>query len=222
MKNFNKILYTCLFLFTVAYLSSCVNLDQKTTLKEDGSGSMKIRYWTKTSNVTGDELAGFGFTEEKARSNYSSSNTEIKDLKIEKNDQDSTTYVNLDLTFKDINKLPEAKGFSKVKPSWVKGDGGMDFKYTLLQDTANAKNFGMNEYKLIYEFDFPGEVTETNGTKDGTKVKWERTVADLKEDIDLTAKVKASGGCGLFGFELPIMVLVGMTALFGLNRKRKK
>ena len=222
MKSFFKFVPILLVFVFGLYLSGCVNLEQKTTLNSDGSGSMSIKYWTKSSNVSGDELAGFGFTDEKVKANYTSSSTEPANIKIEKNtNTDSLITVTLDVKFKDLNKLSDAKAFSKVKTSWVKGKDGMDFKYTLLQDTSNAKQMGMSDYKLVYEFTFPGEVLTTNGKKDGQKVSWNKTVADLKEDLDFTASVKAGKKCGLFGLELPLVLLVGFTFVYGLRRRKK-
>ncbi len=223
MKLSNKMLLALFTVLTLGfYLSGCVNLDQKTVLKDDGSGTMKVKYWTKSSNVTSDELAGFGFTEAKAKANYSSSNTEVSDIVVKKNaTTDSTTEVSLNVKFKDFNKLSDAKAFSKIKASYVKGKDGMDFKYVLLEDTANSKQMGMNEYKLTYEFDFPGEVINTNGKKDGKVVKWENTVADLKDDIEYTATIKSGGKCGLFGLELPIIILFGISVLYTAKRRKK-
>ena len=175
MKMLFKSVLSVSILFAVAlFLSGCVNVDQKTKLSSDGSGTMSVKYWTKSSNVSGDELSGFGFTEAKVKSNYTSSNTEPNDIKIEKNaTNDSMSVVTLNVKFKDINKLSDASAFKKIKASWVDGKEGKDFKYVLLQDTSSAKNMGMEEYKLTYEFEFPGEVLATNGVKDGQKVKWE-------------------------------------------------
>jgi len=222
MKLLFKFVPIFLVLAFGIYLAGCVNLEQKTTLNNDGSGSMKVKYWTKSSNVSGDELAGFGFTEAKVKANYTSSSTEPGNIKIEKNTTtDSLITVTLEVKFKDLNKLSDAKAFAKIKSSWQKGKDGMDFKYTLLQDTSNAKQMGMSDYKLVYEFEFPGEVLATNGKKDGQKVSWNKTVADLKEDVDFTASVKAGKKCGLFGLELPLVILFGMTVMYGV-RKRKK
>jgi len=202
------------------FISGCVNVDQKTKLNADGSGTMSVKYWTKSTNVSGDELAGFGFTEAKVKSNYTCSNSEPTDIKVEKNaTTDSTTVVTLNVKFKDINKLSDASAFKKIKASYADGKEGKDFKYVLLQDTAGAKNMGMNDYKLTYEFEFPGEVLKTNGNKDGQKVKWEKTVADLKNDIEMTATVKAGKKCGLFGMELPIIFLLGMGFIYLRRRK---
>ena len=99
--------------------------------------------------------------------------------------------VTLDVNFSDINKITDAIAFDKITTSWDNGNNGMNFKYTLLQDTANAKQLGMIDYKLTYEFDFPNEVLSSNGDINGRKVLWNFTVADLMEDIELTATIKA-------------------------------
>ena len=52
--------------------------------------------------------------------------------------------------------------------------------------TANAE--------IRIKMTFPGEVTETNGTKDGSSVTWE---PKLGQTADLTATAKDSGGGGV-------------------------
>ncbi|MBZ0204119.1 MAG: hypothetical protein IT281_00030 [Ignavibacteria bacterium] len=216
-------LFSSILVLFAFYLAGCVNVEQKTTLKQDGSGTMKVHYWTKMSNVkSSTEVGSFSFDEAKAKTNYTSSNNEVGDVKIEEKLADSTKHVTLDLKFKNINDINSAKGFEKVKASWKEGKDGMDFSYTLAKDTSNAKNMGASDTKLDYEFDFPAEVIRTNGTKDGQKVKWGKTLADLKEDIEMTATVKNEGKkCGLFGMEFPLMALAAM-AVMSIRIRRKK
>lgn len=221
MKSFILSLFVVLCLVLV---NGCVNVEQKTTLKEDGSGSIKLHYWTSMKNLSmGDEIGGFSFSESGVKSNYTAAGIEPSDIKVTENTDDSTKHVNLNVTFKDFNKLSDAKGFAKSKTSWAKGKDGMDYKYTLLKDTANAGGMGMEEFKLTYETTFPAEVTATNGTKDGMKVTWNKTVADLKNDVDMTATVKSEGGkkCGLFGMELPVVVGLGLMFAFTFRNKKK-
>ena len=222
-SNYTKVLLGSFILFLGIYLSGCVNVDQETKLNADGSGTMNLHYWTKMSNVSSsDEIGGFAFSEDKAKSNYTSSNSEVTSVNISDDLDDSTKHVKLEVTFKDINALPSAKGFEKVTTSWKEGDDGMDFNYTLKQDTSNAKNMGASDTKLTYKFEFPGEVVSTNGRKDGQNVEWDKTLADLKEDVEMTATVKKEGGkCGLFGLELPIIVVAGMFFLYGFKRRKK-
>lgn len=210
-----------LILLTV-YLAGCVNYDQKTVLKSDGSGSMKIHYWTGMKNFSmGTTLGKFDFDETKAKSNYTSANSEVSSIKVEDNLTDSTKHVNLELTFKDINKLSTAKGFEEVKVSWKEETDGMKLTYTLLKDTSAASNMGASDYKITYEFDMPSEIISTNGTKDGQKVSWKYTVADLNKDIDLTCVVKASSKklCGIIGL-IPAIFVIGLAYYAQRNKKK--
>jgi len=221
-NNYIKAFLGSFIIILAVYLSGCVNVDQKTKLNADGSGTINLHYWTKMTNVaSSDELGGFAFSEDKAKANYTSSNTEVSGLEITEDLEDSTKHVKMEIAFKDINGLAGAKGFEKVTTSWKEGEEGMDFIYTLQQDTSNAKNMGASDTKLTYEFEFPGEVISTNGRKDGQTVVWDKTLADLKEDVEMTATVKKEGGsCGLFGLELPVLVLAGMAFMYGFKRRK--
>lgn len=205
------------------YFTACVNVNQKTTLNSDGSGTIKLEYWAKMNNLkSSTELGSFSFKEETAKKNYTSSNSEVTSFKMEDKLDDSTKHVYMDIKFKDLNQLPSAKGFEKTKASWKEGKEGKDFMFTLLQDTSNAKTMGSSDYKLTYTFDFPGEVLSTNGRKDGKSVVWEKTLADLKTDVEMKATVKDEGKkCGLFGFEMPVIFALGMTFIAGIKKFKK-
>ena len=179
-------------MFAIAfYFSGCINVIQKIKLNEDGSGTMSIRYWTESSNVSGDELSDFGFTKTKVDSNYTSANSEPSDIRIDKNiTVDLLTVVTLNLTFRDINKLSEAGAFKNIKVSLVEGSEGKEFKYVLLQDTVNSKHKGMKEYFHFFEFEFPGDVIYANGNINKNIVFWKNTVADLMNNIEMIATIK--------------------------------
>jgi uncharacterized lipoprotein YehR (DUF1307 family) len=216
MKSLYKFITVFFVLFSF-YLTGCVDLEQKTKINADNSGTMKVHYWTKSSNLSmNTDLGGFGFTEDKARANYSSVNSEVTSAKVEKKDSDSTTHVNVELNFKDITKLPSAVAFKNVKVSYEKGSEGMDFKYVLLKDTAGHSG----DNKLNFDFEFPSDVISTNGKKDGNKVSWTKTISDLKNDVEMTATVKSGKKCGLFGLELPIIVFTGLI-FAGLKRRKQ-
>jgi hypothetical protein len=219
--NLTAVLAVFVLAFSV-YLAGCVNYDQKTTLKEDGSGSMKIHYWSGMKNFSmGTSLGKFDFDEDKAKEKYKSGNTEVTSVKVEDNLEDSTKHVHVELTFKDINKLSDAKGFEGVKASWKDVDDGKELKYTLLKDTSAAKQMSASDYKVTYEFTMPSEIISTNGTKEGETVKYSYTLSDLGKDIELTTVVKKSGGklCGIIGMVMGTM-LIGFA--YYSQRRRKK
>ncbi|MEO8513542.1 MAG: hypothetical protein ABI543_08285 [Ignavibacteria bacterium] len=211
------------FVFAASiYLVGCVNYDQKTTLKEDGSGSMKIHYWSSMKNFSmGTTLGKFEFEESKAKDKYKSSNSDVTSIKVEDKLDDSTKHVNIDLTFKDINKLADAKGFESAKVTWKEVPDGMELKYTLLQDTSAAKQMSASDYKVTYEFTMPAEIVSTNGTKDGQNVKYSYTLADLGKDIEMTTVVKKAKGklCGIIGMAMGTL-LIGFA--YYTQRKKKK
>ncbi len=230
----NKLLVS-LFIMAVFFITGCVNVNQKGKLEKDGSGSIDLHYWTKMKNVKSkQELGGFSFDEGKIKSKYSSSNNDVKDVKIEDKLDDSTKHVNVSIEFDDLNKLNSAGGFAKVTPTWKEEKDGMEFVYVIKQDTSAAKTMNASKYELVYEFEFPDEVLKTNGVKDGKKVKWERSLKDLKEDLVLTATVKSDGEsagnkdkkdgkkCGLFGIELPLIFALGMAGMRIVSKRKKE
>ena len=120
-------------IFAAVLFSSCVNIDQQTKINKDGSGSISLHYWTATSNLSmGDELGGFSFTEDQIKKKFTSLNSDLTEIKIEKIDSDSTTHVRAKISFKDLNKLNEAEGFSKVKAVWEKTSDGFIFNYIFI------------------------------------------------------------------------------------------
>lgn len=210
-------------LFFALYLAGCVNYEQRTTLNGDGSGTMKIHYWTKISNMSmGTSVGKFDFEEAKAKDDFTSSNTDAKSVKVEENLEDSTKHVRLELSFKDINEIDRAKGFSGSKATWKESSDGMELKYVLLKDTSASGQMGASDYTVTYIFEMPAEIVSTNATKkDGQTLTWEYKVSDLGKDIDMTANVKKAKKktCGIFGFTAAIL-LIGLAYYTQRNRKK--
>src|SRR5690606_10795836 len=215
--------YPILFILITSVFSSCINMDQKTVLNPDGSGTMQIHYWTHNSNITAEEVVGFGFTDYMVKKNYTSENSEPTDIVLSGDDADTSTHVRLNLKFRDIERLPAAKSFSKIRAVWDldEKDGTYLFTYTLLQDSINALSPGMNEFKLVHEFTLPGEIIETNGHQNGNTVRWENSIADLVNPVFLVARVNISDttsitatSWGLFGIELPLLMGITLIVLF--------
>lgn len=203
-------LYMFLLTVMIICISGCVNYDQKTIIKEDGSGSMKIHYWSEMKNFSmGTTLGKFEFDESKAKDKYSSSNTTVNSVKVEDKLDDSTKHVWIELDFKDISKLSDAKGFEGVKVTWSEVSDGMQLKYFVAKDTSAAGQMNAGQYSLTYEFTMPSEIVSTNGTKDDKTVKYSYKLSDLNKDIEMTITVKKSGGkiCGLIGIIISMIVI---------------
>ncbi len=217
MKRFSILSW---FLLLALLLSGCINVRQKTVIREDGSGTINLHYWMKSLGDInmGDEVGGFSFIEEEIKKKYASGNTEIKDLKKYNDNVDTTTHIEVVIDFKDFNKLSEAQGFSNIKTTWSKGDDGMIFKYIIPKDTSIKKNYVTSDNKLEYTFEFPNEVISSNGTADGKNtVKWNKLISEhIDSDLEFDAIIKTKNKiCGMFGIELPLILILG---LFFLNK----
>lgn len=212
-KLYSKIL---ILLLVSIIFSSCVNIDQQTTINKDGSGSIALHYWTHTSNLSmGNELGGFSFEEAQVRKKFTSLNSDVTEIKIDNDESDSSSHVRVKITFKDFNNLNEAEGFSKSKSIWKKEKDKIIFNYTLMKDTVSSDKMASEEYKLIYGFSFPDQVLTTNGNVEGNLVTWDKSLSDLNEDIVMSAEINdESGVCGLFGIELPFILLIGLCVLY--------
>lgn len=179
------------YLIVSALIAGCINYEQKAILNEDGSGSMKVHYWSKMRNLEmGTTLGKFEFIESKARNKYDSNNNEVTSILIENDLTDSTTHVNIELTFKDINKINDATSFSTTRAIWKKNSDNLEFKYVVLKDTGASKQMNSETFKITFEFTLPSEIISTNGTMNGQTVKFSYTLADLVNDLEMTAIVK--------------------------------
>jgi len=226
-----KLSINILFVISLMYLAGCINVNQKTKINKDLSGEMVLHYWSPSNMIDigeinmGDEIVGYSYIESEIKKKYSSGNMEITNMRRVKSNVDTTTHIELNIVFKDFNKLSESNGFANNEASYVKGKDGMDFRYFIPKDTSIRMDYVKDINTLEYIFEFPDEVTATNGTieetvnekgeKKNNQVKWVFQLKDhATENFELTATVKDSFSiCGMFGLELPIVFLFGMVIL---------
>ncbi|MEP7145418.1 MAG: hypothetical protein ABI792_00265 [bacterium] len=217
MNKLKRSDFILLLMLIALTMNGCLNVRQKTVINEDGSGTINLHYWMRSMGDIpySDEIDGYSFIESEVRRKYQSPNTQIKEFKKFDDSKDTTNHYDLTIDFKDINKLSETPGFSRVKISYIKSNDGYDFKYLIPKDTTLKQEYIKADHTLEYTFVFPKEVKATNGTieesRDHNTVKWIIPVNEHKvKDFELTATVKdKSGICGLFGIELPLLLLTG-------------
>ncbi|MEO8665258.1 MAG: hypothetical protein ABI462_07165 [Ignavibacteria bacterium] len=230
MHKTNKLYVILFLLLTSLSLNGCLNVRQKTVINEDGSGTINLHYWMRSQGEIpyGDEIDGYSFIESEARKKYTSYNTVIKEFRKFDDSKDTTNHIELTMDFKNINKLSETPGFSRVQISYVKGKDGYDFRYFIPKDTTLKQEYIKDDHTLEYTFEFPKEVKTSNGTildtKDHNSVKWVIPVKEHKiKDFEMIATVKdKSGICGLFGMELPLILIAGLVFIKFKKRKSKK
>lgn len=205
-------------------VTSCISVKQKTRLNPDGSGSIEIHYSAEFATLSmGDEIGDFAFSEAKAKQFLSSATVEAREVKLTKTDSDSVVSVTAAVSFRDFNKLGTARTFSKFRTIWEKDTEGYRFEYSLHPDSLKIGNPGAEKNQLEFEFEFPGEVISSNGEISGNKAKWTFDIAAVGQGLNMNARIKADSGiCGGFGYELPVIVLLGLLGLYTLRNILKR
>lgn len=220
MKLVNVLMKFMAIIVLAIALFGCLNYEQTVKLNYDGSGSLKIHYWTKLTNVM--SITKFSFDANEIKNEQYKPEV-VKSVKIDTVLQDSTIHVNIELDFADINKLDKVKGFNGNLITFVESGGLKTLTHTLKQDSA-ARNFGMDEYILRYTYEFQSEPTnvDPNGKVDGKTVKWEYKYSELgNRDIVMTASVKKPSGNYLFIIVVIIVVIV-IIIFFVLKSRKPK
>ena len=171
MKIFNIFI-----LFFISFIiSGCLNYEQITTLKIDGSGDMYIHYWTKISSHERNELFEQVelFSENFLKNEFSSKYTIINDLEIYKDFRDSTIHSKIKFSFSNIDSLNDLSIFNRSEISLTKiNDGEMLFSQNIIP-SASGYGFPNDSSVMSYIFYIPGEILEHNADKiSNNKVTW--------------------------------------------------
>ncbi|MBK9332324.1 MAG: hypothetical protein IPM96_08015 [Ignavibacteria bacterium] len=163
LKKTHLITTFIVFLFLTLSYSNVFALYwyQHTSINNDKSGTIKIFYKTANSELKEAYIDNFfPFSEEKIKEIFSSDNNIIQDIAINKKKQDST-FVNITISFKDINKINTASAFSNVKITWYKNADSTIFIYKADKNDVIPDNIDAS-----CTFELPAkEIVGSSGTK---------------------------------------------------------
>lgn len=216
------------FLRTIAFpalllvlIAGCISYEQDTQLDEDGSGSMQIHYWISEDMLTWFKGGNLSFNEDSVRAQYRAEHITVESLRSETRESDSTRHVFVTLSFDDIRRLPECPGFKDLDIKWMREGDVYRFVQTL--PAASSSGDGMLEhFTFTYRFEFPGEVRESNADSlDGSLAVWSYKLSDLSEQKQLEAVVVASTGTNIWWVLGVLGVVVVLTLVIIVVRKKK-
>jgi len=238
------IILNVLFFLTTSEVIA-LNWYQETTINSDRSGLIKITYWDAKSEIKESEIyQSLPFTEDKIRSFYTSGNNSVENIKINKNNPE-TTYVNVTIAFKDILKINTAEGFLKIKPTWFISADSTVFLYQF-DKNEEFKNIA----SCIYTFVLPTkEILRFSGIKKensfSIKINAEyfssgtTVFAVFKNSDDISASdgqklddnvnkenkpdnSNTKNKCGIFSLEPAMILGIGLYISKRNNRKKAK
>lgn len=244
MSSNIAIKYILIFLFLNIFISSSkgsVKFFQSSKVRGNGSLSMTITYSAKESEFKGNNnlIGNLPFTTELVKEYFSIPSSEIKKTSIYKDPNDATiTNVSIELIVMDINKIANAKALSGLRPGYVTSDSGHIFRWLI--PTSFMQTNSIDTYQFLLSVD--GDIKSTNGVLKNNVCSWyvfkdkmnpngAYFLATVNPDPSKMPKTESvtennpSGGeeksCGLFGLELPFILLTGLVLSGKLKRIKK-
>lgn len=250
-KNLIKIFTLSSLFLSLIVFGGGVKYFQTASLNNDGSGIIAVTYSAKTSDIISKNniIGNLPFTKDKIKEYFTSENSVITKSTIYKDQADTTiTGVALEINLRDLNKISTAKGFTGVNASWVKSDSGMVMRWLFTPEHKNSdeittyqvsfnfegdikstngvkKDKTVTYYVVSDKMDPKGAYFTTTINSDGktNKTFKGKEVVTSKENpktVNKTEENKPSS-CGLFGIELPLILLGGLVISRKINSKKK-
>jgi hypothetical protein len=163
-------------------LSGCLNYIQDSYIYSDGSGRMRIIYWTKLpENKNAQILEKVGiFNPDSIRSEFTSKYCTIKDIKVYTDSTDSTTHAVINLNFDHIDSLNNMKAFAASNFALKDGAPGQKIFTQFVSPLATGFGFNAKDFHVTYKYTFNGDIITDNSTsKEGRTLIWDYNLSDI-------------------------------------------
>ena len=174
-----KLLLPLLFLL---FLPGCINYIQDINLYSDGSGRMRITFWTKLpDNVSSQILDKIGiFNPDSLRNEFSSKFSHITKINVYTDSSDSTTHAVVELNFSHIDSLNKMRAFSASDFSLKDGAEGQKIFSQFIPPLATGFGINSSAFHVTYKYTFGGDIISDNSTThDGRVLIWEYSLAAI-------------------------------------------
>ena len=206
-------------------LGGCLNYEQTTTLKIDGSGKMFIHYWTKWKTEKDSLLIeNMGvFNKEGLTKELTASFTSITECEIYRDSADTTIHAKIEFEFTSVDSLNKMKFFNGANFTFK--DGADNLKFFSQQVQPFATGFGIDRSKcnLTYTYYIPGDILQHNADElSNNKLTWNFNLDSVGTGKTLSAtfrpfKLKETP-TWIFATALGVLVVV----FIFLFKKKKK
>lgn len=202
-------------------------INQTATVKNDGSGKIDLTYSAKNTTIKNYMAGIYPFAPKVAEKRFSSGNTKVESTGFYRTKSDTNIHnMRVVIDFTELGKLNQANAFSDVTASWKKTDNGNEFNWVVMANPKSDVQISQYTYKITFD----DQVLSSNGQKvEGNTITWFKDKnIDPTKDIVLKAVIKSDGtspskdekSCGLFGLELPLLILGGF--VISQRQRRRK
>lgn len=247
----NRLFILSVFFISFMFFGGAVKYVQNASFNNNGTGIISVTYSAKTSEVKSNNylIGNLPFSQDKINEYFNSDNTKVTKALVYKDKADTTmTSVTVDINVNNLNKLKDAKAFTGVDAGWVKSDTGMVFSWLFTPSHAKTNSISVYQIGVSFEGEIrsttglikdnqanwyvltekmnPGgayfvATIKSDGTTKNPFSGTKKESGDKKTTTDSKTEENKPSGCGLFGFELPVIIFLGF-AFNKFARRRKE
>lgn len=211
--------------FLSLFMTGCLNYNQTTTLKTDGSGNMFIHYWTKWKTAKDSLLIdNLGiFNKEAITKEFSSLQSKLKDVNIYWDYSDTTVHAKVEFEFSSIDSLNKMKVFKGAEFAFKEGPDNTKIFSQFVQPFATGFGIDRKNYKLTYVYYIPGDVLYHNADElSNNRLTWNFNLDQVGTGKTIEAKFRPfklkETPTWIFASALTVLVVV----FIFLFKKKKK
>ncbi|MBU1099918.1 MAG: hypothetical protein KKA84_05870 [Bacteroidetes bacterium] len=156
-------------------LTACINYQQITVLKKDGSGEMFIHYWMQwksaQDSITISNMEIFQI--DSVNAEFSTSFSQIEDVEVYEQKSDSSFHTKVELTFEKIDSLNSTEIFNLSKFSLIDGPNETKIFSQFVPPLATGFGLDKSPKQMEYVYYLPGKVLKHNADEiDKNKLTW--------------------------------------------------
>ncbi|KAF0151273.1 MAG: hypothetical protein FD143_2078 [Ignavibacteria bacterium] len=173
--------------------TGCLDYTQVTTIKTDGTGTIFIHYFMKWSNQRDSSLVeqlGI-FNKDSVYKEFSSEFSQITNVEVYKDLQDSTIHGKVELAFNSLDSLNNTPAFRKSQLSFKDGDQNSKIFSQFIPPIATGFGLENKSFGLTFVYYLPGEILNHNATETyRNKLTWQYSVDELGMGKYITASYR--------------------------------
>lgn len=214
-----------------------VKFYQESKVNNNGTVTLTFTYSANTSEIKNNFIGSLPFTKELVNEYFACPTGVIKKNLVYKDPNNAnSTIATIDLLVSNLREASKCKALSGITAGWGQMDTGTVFSWLILP--AFMQNNSVDTYQFLLSTE--GQIKSTNGLikdnvinwyiyKDKIDPKGAYFLATLKLNPSASTKSDTSKGntsgqdgksCGLFGLELPILLLGGLVISKQLRKKK--
>ncbi len=182
-----KFISVILVLFLV---QGCLNYKQTTTIQKDKSGKMFIHYWMPWEGAQDTVIMNKTalFSHDSLYAEFNRGFTEIKDIYVFRNFEDSTLHAQAEFYFTSVDSLKQLRAFRDANIMVRKGMSNT-YKFSqYISPFPNGFTYGNDSLEIEYVYYLPGRIINHNADELSlNKLTWHFTPEKIGKGTVISA-----------------------------------